>query len=293
MGAAHTQGAPYYYVPSPSKWIYDATTHDVIGIGPYASLGSSTTPSISGTVTVFAATSLTNVFNDIKAKLTAVNPSLHLVMSYGGSATLKTQINTGTSPADVFASADLLNSPNAPLVASTTQFASNRLAIIAKPGNPTGVATVADLFAPGHQVILCQSAQPCGNASNQSFATIGKVRADLGSNLVSETANVGLVVTGVQSGAPSTVGLVYTTDAKAAGAAALVSVDCNMVCPAFAARKNKATRVSAKMVLECLRLADHVERVMGTLSAYWRTSERRSPVARRRAPASTGGGVHE
>jgi len=211
---------PTHYLaaaPDPTKWVYDAATHDVIGVGAYASLPGPETPQITGTVTIFAATSLTNAFNDIKAKLTAVSPGLQLVMSYGGSATLKASINTGTSPADVFASADTLNAPNGPLVSSNQLFASNKLAIIAKPGNPSGIATIADLFTPGRQVILCQSAQPCGNASNQAFATIGKVRADLGANLVSETANVGLVTSAVTSGASNTVGLVYSTDAKAAG----------------------------------------------------------------------------
>ena len=172
-------------------------------------------PKITGTVTVFAATSLTGAFGDIKAKLTAANPSLNLVMSFGGTATLKNQINTSTSPADVFAAADTSNSPNAPLVGSQALFASNTLAIITRPGNPAGITGLASLFGGSTQVVLCQSAQPCGNAANQAFVTIGKTRADLGANLASEAANVGGVVTAVAAGVPNTAGVAYATDAIA------------------------------------------------------------------------------
>ena len=201
--------------PSTSKWLYDPSSGDVVGIGPCLSLAGASTPKITGTVTVFAATSLAGAFGDLKAKLTAVNPSLNLVMSFGGTATLKNQINTSTSPADVFAAADTSNSPNSPLVGSQALFASNTLAIITRPGNPAGVTGLAGLFNGSTQVVLCQSAQPCGNAANLAFATIGRTRADLGTNLASETANVGGVVTAVAAGAPNTVGVAYVTDAIA------------------------------------------------------------------------------
>lgn len=202
--------------PDAAKWVYDPTG-DVVGIGRCITLPGAHTPTATGTVTVFAATSLTNAFGDIKAKLAAVAPDLKVTYSFAGSNALKAQINTGASPADVFAAADTLNAPNGPLVASTQVFATNKLAIVTRPGNPSGVNALADLFSPGLQVVLCQTGVPCGTAANTAFATLGKARSDLGSNLRSEQANVGLVVSAVTSGAPNTVGIVYETDAAAAG----------------------------------------------------------------------------
>ncbi len=203
--------------PASSSWLYDGAG-DVIGVGPCAGTTKGpTTPTATGPVTVFAATSLTNAFNDLKAKLAAVAPGLSITYSFAGSNALKAQINTGSSPADVFAAADTLNAPSAPLVASSQLFATNKLAIVTRPGNPAGVSGLADLFTSGKQVVLCQTGVPCGTAANTAFATLGKTRADLGANFVSETANVGLVVTAVAGGAPDTVGVVYTTDAAAAG----------------------------------------------------------------------------
>ena len=202
--------------PSSSKWIYDPSG-DVVGVGDCLSLASPSTPKLTGTVTVFAATSLTNVFNDIKAKLAAVDPGLTINYSFGGSNTLKAQINSG-SPADVFAAADTLNAPNAPLVGSNQLFASNKLAIITRPGNPAGIGELGDLFSPAPQVVLCQTGVPCGTASDSAFATLGKTRAQV-PHLVSETSNVGQVVTAVSLGGSNTVGIVYTTDASAAGSA--------------------------------------------------------------------------
>lgn len=216
LGALHTAGL-LETTPDAAKWVYDPTG-DVVGIGRCIALAGPATPTATGTVTVFAATSLTNAFGDIEAKLAAVAPDLHVTYSFAGSNVLKAQIDTGASPADVFAAADTRNAPKAPLVASDQIFATNKLAIVTRPGNPSGVSTLADLFAPGLQVVLCQTGVPCGTASDAAFATLGKARADLGGNLRSEQANVGLVVSAVSSGAPNTVGIVYETDAAAAGA---------------------------------------------------------------------------
>lgn len=88
---------------------------------------------------------------------------------------------------------------------------------MARPGNPSGVGALGDLFVPGLQVVLCQTGVPCGTAANTAFATLGETRSSLGANLRSEQANVGLVVSAVTSGTPNTVGIVYETDAAVAG----------------------------------------------------------------------------
>ena len=60
---------------------------------------------LSGTLTVFAAASLTDVFGELGDQLTADNPDLDVQFNFAGSSALATQIVEG-APADVFASAN-------------------------------------------------------------------------------------------------------------------------------------------------------------------------------------------
>ena len=69
---------------------------------PPASAAASAKPT--GTLVVFAATSLTDAFNKIADQFQAANPGVTVKFNYNGSSSLATSINQG-APADVFASA--------------------------------------------------------------------------------------------------------------------------------------------------------------------------------------------
>ena len=56
---------------------------------------------MSGSITVFAASSLTGAFNTAKTTLTGADPGLSLTYSFAGSNALVAQITQG-APADVF-----------------------------------------------------------------------------------------------------------------------------------------------------------------------------------------------
>src|SRR4029450_5155411 len=58
-----------------------------------------------GTITIFAASSLTHAFHRVGDELTRMYPATRYIFNYGSSSTLATQIVNG-APADVFASAD-------------------------------------------------------------------------------------------------------------------------------------------------------------------------------------------
>src|SRR4051812_12923692 len=58
-----------------------------------------------GTLTAFAAASLTDVFGDLGDQLMADNPGLDVQFNFAGSSALATQLTQG-APADVFASAN-------------------------------------------------------------------------------------------------------------------------------------------------------------------------------------------
>lgn len=131
---------------------------------------------VTGTVTVFAAASLTESFTRIGGDFEAANPDAKVVFSFAGSSALATQINQG-APADVFASAapanmtvvvDAGNAADDP-----TTFAKNQLVIAVPKGNPHGVAGLADLTTPGMKVALCAEQVPCGAAARKALDAAG------------------------------------------------------------------------------------------------------------------------
>src|SRR5512144_1676036 len=109
--------------------------------------GSSSGSDISGTLTVFAAASLTDVFGKLGDQLKAEHPGLDIRFNFAGSSALATQLTQG-APADVFASA------NQQQMAVVTDaglqdgdprvFAENVLQIAVPPGNPGQVTGLAD-----------------------------------------------------------------------------------------------------------------------------------------------------
>ncbi|WP_344137917.1 molybdate ABC transporter substrate-binding protein [Pedococcus bigeumensis] len=180
--------------------------------------GSSSTASgsgrLTGTVTVFAAASLTKTFTEIGAEFEKAHPGVQVRFNFAGSSDLVAQLQQG-APADVFASADTTNMAKATgdslTAAAPVDFASNTLEIAVPPGNPAGIASLADLAAPGVKVVLCAPAVPCGAAAAKVEAA-GKV--DL--KPVSEEQSVTDVLGKVTS-QEADAGLVYVTDVKAAG----------------------------------------------------------------------------
>jgi molybdate transport system substrate-binding protein len=165
-------------------------------------------------ITVFAAASLTAAFTEIGDAVHAANPGVDVTFNFAGSSDLVTQIAQG-APADVFASADTSNmakltdagdSGSEPVV-----FATNRLEIIVGPGNPEGIASLADLSNPDLAVVLCAPEVPCGTYARQ-------VLDDAGVTVTPKSLeeNVKAVVTKVTLG-EADAGYVYVTDVIAAG----------------------------------------------------------------------------
>lgn len=171
--------------------------------------------SVGGTISVFAAASLTAAFNDEGRAFQAEHPTAPVQFNFAGSAALAAQILQG-APADVFASADLPNMQRVvdagAAAGSPRTFASNRLQIVVAPGNPKGVKGLADLAKPGLVVVLCAPQVPCGSYAGQALARAGvKVTAR------SQEQDVNAVVSKIALG-EADAGIVYVTDVRAAGA---------------------------------------------------------------------------
>ena len=130
-------------------------------------------PSSSTTITVGAASSLTEVLVTIGDEFMAANPDITVTFSFAGSSAIAEQIRSG-APLDVFASAGTSSmEPLATegLVTDVTAFATNTLMIATPPGNPGGVTGLADL--PGATVLVCQEQVPCGVAAAKLFELNG------------------------------------------------------------------------------------------------------------------------
>src|SRR4051812_10890989 len=118
------------------------------GAGGAATPSSGTSGSeLTGTLTVFAAASLTDVFTDLGNQLEKANPQLHVQFNFAGSSALATQITQG-APADVFASADQAQM-DVVTKAGLQQgepavFTQNVLEIAVPKGNPGHVTGVKD-----------------------------------------------------------------------------------------------------------------------------------------------------
>jgi molybdate transport system substrate-binding protein len=188
--------------------------------------GCTTTSTQSTKLTVYAAASLTDAFNQTGQAFGANNSGVTVAFNYAGSQVLATQIKQGAT-ADVFASADQKNMKtvqDAGLMnnSSVVVFAENKLAIIVPTANPANVTSLTDLAKPGVKLDIENSSVPAGNyslqmlakASNNSTYGSGFERSVL-ANVVSQETNVNDVVTKVALG-QADAGLVYKSDVPAA-----------------------------------------------------------------------------
>jgi len=175
--------------------------------------GSSSAAGASGSITVLAAASLTESFNQIGKDFEAANPGTKVTFSYGGSSTLARQIAAG-APADVFASASpatMKTVTDAGDGAGTpVTFVKNQLVIAVPKGNPKGITSLAALAKSDLKVALCAEPVPCGAAAKKALAT-----ANVKVTPVTQEQDVKAALAKVKLGEVDAA-LVYRTDAKAA-----------------------------------------------------------------------------
>jgi molybdate transport system substrate-binding protein len=116
-----------------------------------------------GTLTVLAASSLTDAFGELSNTFEEQNPGGEVRTSFAASSALLAQIQQG-APADVFASADLQKMDAAVedgLVAGEPEtFVRNREVVIVPRPNPADIRSFRDLSKPGIRLVLAQDEVP-------------------------------------------------------------------------------------------------------------------------------------
>ncbi|HUH95857.1 MAG TPA: molybdate ABC transporter substrate-binding protein [Anaerolineales bacterium] len=176
------------------------------------------------TLTVYAAASLTDAFDEIGRAFEASHPGVTVQFSFAGSQTLRAQIEQG-APVDIFASANTKEmdtlvgehkvDSNAPQI-----FLTNRLVVILPANNPAGISSLQDLARPGTKIVLAAASVPAGSYALQ---VLDNLNAQYGSdfktrvlaNVVSSETDVKQVVAKVQLG-EADAGIVYISDSVAA-----------------------------------------------------------------------------
>lgn len=162
---------------------------------------------------VFAAASLRGVFEELEPAFEKAHPGVDVTFSFAGSSDLVAQVEAG-APADVLATADertMRQAQDAGLLAGEpTVFATNHLTLVTPPGNPAGI-TGLDASLAGADLVVCAPQVPCGSATAELAARAGVTLAP-----VSEETAVTSVL-GKVSGGEADAGLVYVSDAVAAG----------------------------------------------------------------------------
>ena len=181
--------------------------------GTPSSSGSPAGDGLTGTLTVFAAASLTDVLTGLGQQLEEENPELTVQFSFAGSSALATQLTQG-APADVFASANpaqMAVVTDAGLAAGEpTVFTANVLQIAVPAGNPAGVTGLADFGREELALAVCAPDVPCGAAAEDVFAAVGVTpRPD------TQEQDVRAALTKVELGEVDAA-LVYATDVTAA-----------------------------------------------------------------------------
>ena len=178
----------------------------VAALAAVVGAGASSTPagaSVTG-ITVYAASSLTNVFP-------AIDPGPKY--SFGGSNTLAAQITLG-APADVFASANTTIPAQLyakGLIEQPVNFTRNTLVIVVPKANPASIHSIYDLTKPGVSIDIANSGVPVGSYTLQVLGQMNLAKAVL-ANVVSQETDVREVLAKVALGQVDA-GFVYSTDA--------------------------------------------------------------------------------
>ena len=175
----------------------------------------------SRTLTVFAASSLTDAFREIATGFTLAHEDVEVAFNFGASSTLATQLLEG-APADVFASAnnkqmDVVREGKR-LAGAPVTFARNRLVLAVPADNPARIESLRDLARPGIKLVVAAPNVPVREYTNTMLDRLAKepdygeaYRAAVLKNIVSEEDNVRQVSLKVSLG-EADAGIVYLSD---------------------------------------------------------------------------------
>ncbi|MFA1819658.1 molybdate ABC transporter substrate-binding protein [Virgibacillus oceani] len=181
---------------------------------------------------ISAATSLSDVMNDITEAFEASHPYIHITVNFGGSGTLSQQIQQG-APVDVFLSADqiqmdFLEEQDLILPDMRTDFTGNRLVMIGEKDNGWEVDSMEELHSleADNIAIANPDSVPAGNYTREALIS-SNVWEDLSDQFIF-AKDVRQAMTYVESG-NADIGFVYYTDAlKSSNTEIIMEIDTSL-----------------------------------------------------------------
>ena len=186
---------------------------DVAATGASTPSDRATATTVSGTINVFAAASLTGSFEQLATAFEETNPDADVVFNFGASSALAQQIVSG-APVDVFAAASpatMRTVVDAGAADEPAVFVRNRLQIAVPADNPGRVTGLDDFTDPELTIALCAPKVPCCAAAAKAFEAAG-----LTPSVDTEEQDVKAALSKVTLGEVDAA-LVYRTDVLAAG----------------------------------------------------------------------------
>lgn len=149
------------------------------------------------TLTVLAASSLTDAFGDLEADFEDRNPGVDVRTSFAGSSDLLVQIEQG-APVDVFASASestMEKAVEGGLMEAPEVFVKNRPVVIVPSDNPAGIEDFQDLAEAEGRFVLAQEDVPIAEYADEILSNAdaeygGGFRQGVLDKVVSREANV-------------------------------------------------------------------------------------------------------
>lgn len=162
-------------------------------------------------LTVLAASSLSDVFEELASEFEAAHDGASVTFSFGSSTDLAEQVADG-APGDVLATADEASmslAEDAGVTGEIETFATNVLTIGTPADNPAGIESLDDLE--GSTWVRCADEVPCGKVA-LAVLEDNDITAEPASLEEDVRATLDKVVSG-----EADAGLVYATDAVAAG----------------------------------------------------------------------------
>jgi molybdate transport system substrate-binding protein len=171
-------------------------------------------------LTVFAASSLSEVFSEIGKQYERLHPGVHVVCNFGGSQVLLQELLHGAE-ADIFAPANgrsMETAVEAGIIDTTTvrTLCANSLVVIMPAKNPGKIDSLQALARDGVSIIVAQKEVPAGSYALDMLSKCdrefrGDFKERVVRNIVSYEENVKVVVGKIRLG-EADAGIVYRSD---------------------------------------------------------------------------------
>ncbi len=187
-----------------------------VAVGAQDNNPRATQTAMRGTITVSAASSLSDPFVAIANSFRKSNPLSEIRFNFGSSASLVAQIKAG-APIDVIASADLQSIKKLVKFGAVSRgeypqiFAHNQMAIAVKPGNPLKINSIKEMSRASY-IALCGVTVPCGVYAAQ---VLGKAQVVISESKVTRAVDAKSTLNAVAFG-DADAAIVYLTDVLSA-----------------------------------------------------------------------------